>query len=118
MLRQTFGFILDAIVFTAFLLTPIVSVAQGLPTIEEKTAGMQVIDGHFPMYWDESTGVLWLEISRFDTEELYLSGLSAGLGSNDIGLDRGQTRSRLVVFERVGPKVFMVQRNYQFLHAL
>ena len=64
MLRQTFGFILDAIVFTAFLLIPIVSVAQGLPTIEEKTAGMQAIDGHFPMYWDESTGVLWLEISR------------------------------------------------------
>ncbi len=114
MLRQIFGFILNAIVFTVFLLVPLVAVAQGLPTIEEKTAGMQVIDGHFPMYWDESTGVLWLEISRFETEELYLSGLSAGLGSNDIGLDRGQTRSRLVVFERVGPKVFMVQRNYQF----
>ena len=114
MLRQTFGFILDAIVFTVFLLVPLAAVAQGLPTIEEKTAGMQAIDGHFPMYWDKSTGVLWLEISRFETEELYLSGLSAGLGSNDIGLDRGQTRSRLVVFERVGPKVFMVQRNYRF----
>ena len=84
------------------------------PSISDKTAGMQAIDGYFPMYWDESAGTLWLEISRFDQEELYLSGLSAGLGSNDIGLDRGQTRSRLVVFERVGPKIFMVQRNYQF----
>ncbi len=85
-----------------------------IPSISDKTAGMQAIDGYFPMYWDESAGTLWLEISRFDQEELYLSGLSAGLGSNDIGLDRGQTRSRLVVFERVGPKIFMVQRNYQF----
>ena len=85
-----------------------------MPSIAEHTAGMQQIDGFVPMYWDESTGTLWLEISRFDTEILYLTGLSAGLGSNDIGLDRGQTRSRLVVFERVGPKIFMVQRNYQF----
>ena len=114
MSRRILDLILLVAMFTFFVINPIPAGAQGLPTIEDKTTSMDVIDGYFPMYWDDSTGTLWLEISRFDTEELYLSGLSAGLGSNDIGLDRGQTRSRLVVFERVGPKILMVQRNYQF----
>ena len=86
----------------------------GVPSIEQKVEGMVPLDGFFPMHWDVGTGKLWLEISRFDTEILYLSGLSAGLGSNDIGLDRGQMGSRLVVFRRVGPKVLMVQPNYRF----
>src|SRR5580700_2959353 len=85
------------------------------PTIEERTAGMQKLDGFFPIYWDERTGNLWLEISRFDSDFLYTTGLAAGLGSNDIGLDRGQGGGgRLVSFERVGPKVLMVQPNESF----
>src|SRR5438552_3140851 len=58
------------------------------PTIDERTSGMQKLDGYFPLYWDERAGTLWLEIPRFDTQVLYATGLSAGLGSNDIGLDR------------------------------
>jgi uncharacterized protein DUF4953/uncharacterized protein DUF5117 len=105
------------------LLVPGLLVAQGVPpqgraarpTIEAKTAGMQKLDGYFPLYWDEGAGQLWLEIPRFDTEVLFITGLSAGLGSNDIGLDRGQLiDSRIVEFERVGPKVLLVQPNYDF----
>ncbi|MDP7295157.1 MAG: hypothetical protein QGG24_07540, partial [Vicinamibacterales bacterium] len=110
MFKRTLGLA----IFAASIVAPTGAVAQEMPTIADKTAGMQTIAGYFPMYWDDAAGTLWLEISRFDSEELYLSGLSAGLGSNDIGLDRGQTRSRLVVFERIGPKILMVQRNYQF----
>ena len=62
--------------------------AQRKPTIEEKTAGMRKLDGYFPLYWDESAGQLWLEVPRLNTEVLYVTGLAAGLGSNDIGLDR------------------------------
>ena len=48
-------------------------------------------------------------------EVLYSTGLATGLGSNDIGLDRGiLTGSRIVKFERAGPKILMVQPNYQF----
>ena len=114
MSRHTIGLTLGIAILTSCLIAPALATAQDLPTIEDKTAGMQTIDGYFPIFWDDAAGTLWLEISRFDSEELYLSGLSAGLGSNDIGLDRGQTRSRLVVFERIGPKILMVQRNYQF----
>ena len=85
------------------------------PTIAAKTAGMQKIDGFFPLYWDEAAGALWLEIPRLGEEVLYVSGLSAGIGSNDIGLDRGQLGgTRLVRFERVGPRVLMVQPNTRY----
>jgi hypothetical protein len=86
-----------------------------LRTIEERTAGLRKLDGFFPLYWDSTAGQLFMEIPRFDTEVLHLSGLAAGLGSNDIGLDRGGLQgSRIVRFERVGPKVLMVQPNYDF----
>jgi len=85
------------------------------PTIEERTAGMQKLDGFFPLYWDERTGNLWLEIPRFDYDFLYTTGLAAGLGSNDIGLDRGQQGGgRIVSFQRIGPKVLLVQGNEAF----
>src|SRR5215831_1812426 len=84
-------------------------------SIEERTAGMRKLDGYFPLYWDERTGTLWLEIPRFNTEILYSTGLSAGLGSNDIGLDRGESgNGSIVMFQRVGPKVLMVQSNENF----
>jgi hypothetical protein len=89
--------------------------AGPLPRIEERTSGMQKIEGYFPLYWDERSGSLWLEIPRFDSEFLYATGLAAGLGSNDIGLDRGQEgSSRIVTFQRVGPKVMLVQGNESF----
>jgi len=86
-----------------------------ITSIDERTSGMKKIDGFFPLYWDEGAGRLWLEIPKLDTEVLYSTGLATGLGSNDIGLDRGiLTGSRIVKFERAGPKVLMVQPNYQF----
>jgi hypothetical protein len=85
-------------------------------SIDDRTSGLKKIDGYFPLYWDERTGSMFLEISRFDTEFLYSTGLSAGLGSNDIGLDRGTGRGggRLVQFQRVGPRVMLVQGNQSF----
>ncbi|MBY0494315.1 MAG: zinc-dependent metalloprotease [Cyanobacteria bacterium] len=84
-------------------------------TVDERTSGMKKLDGYFPLYWDERTGGMFLEIPRLDTEFLFNTGLSAGLGSNDIGLDRGGGGgSRVVRFERVGPRVMMVQGNQSF----
>ncbi|HUL72487.1 MAG TPA: zinc-dependent metalloprotease [Vicinamibacterales bacterium] len=85
------------------------------PTIEDRTAGTRKLDGYFPLYWDERAGQMWLEISQFDTPFLYVTGLSAGLGSNDIGLDRGsEGGGRLVRFERVGQRILLVQPNESF----
>ena len=86
-------------------------------SVEDRTAGLKKLDGYFPLYWDERTGGMLLEIPRFDTEFLFSSGLSAGLGSNDIGLDRGSGGGgggRIVQFQRVGPRVMLVQGNQSF----
>lgn len=85
------------------------------PSIAEKTAGMRKLDGYFPLYWDEKAGHLWMEVARTDSEVLWVSGLATGLGSNDIGLDRGQIQDeRIVRFRRVGPKVLLEAPNYTF----
>ncbi len=90
-------------------------VAAALPTIAAKTAGMAKYDGFIPFYWDERAGKIWLEIVRFDQELIYYSSLPAGLGSNDVGLDRAQVAdSRVVRFHHVGPKVLLIQSNSGF----
>ena len=89
--------------------------AAAPPTIEEKTAAMVQMDGFLPIYWEETAGRIWLEIGLWDTDVLHAAGVGAGLGSNDIGIDRGQqSGSRVVRFHRVGPKVLMIQPNYRF----
>ena len=91
------------------------SVATATPTITEKVASLQAMPGHFPLYWDAKAGKLWLEITRFEHDFLYVNSLPAGLGSNDIGLDRGQLgRERVVAFTRSGPKVLLTERNLAF----
>ncbi len=85
------------------------------PSVEEKTAGMKKLDGFIPVYWDEAEGKLYLEISHFGVEVLHSNGFAAGLGSNDIGIDRGALAdARIVMFERVGPRVMLVAPNYNF----
>ncbi len=41
--------------------------SQPLPSIAEKTDGMQRLDGFFPLYWDKAAGQLWMEINKFHT---------------------------------------------------
>ncbi|MFZ4984487.1 MAG: zinc-dependent metalloprotease [Blastocatellia bacterium] len=84
-------------------------------TITGLTAGAKRIDGFIPLYWDQKTGRMWMEITRFDEEFLYQVSLPAGVGSNPIGLDRGQLGPGAVVrFERIGPRVLLVQPNYRY----
>src|SRR6266478_4179488 len=80
-----------------------------IATIADKTTGAQRLPGYFNLYWDAKQGKLWLEIDKWGSEFLYQSGLPAGVGSNDIGLDRGQLgRTRIVRFERSGPTVLLI----------
>jgi hypothetical protein len=91
--------------------------AQGrsVRTIEERTAGMRKLDGFFPLYFDSAGGQLFMEVPRLNTEVLHVAGMGAGLGSNDLGIDRGGLLgSRIVTFERSGPRLLMVQPNLRF----
>lgn len=88
---------------------------QNLPSIEEKTKDLKKYEGFMPFYWDENAGKIWLEIDKLDTEILYVNSLPAGLGSNDVGLDRGLLGGeRIVKFSKTGRKILLVQPNYVY----
>jgi len=114
---------LRSAVFVAVALFSFAAWAQKTPdtnssaaqTLAAKLAPMKALPGFFPLYWDAKEGKLWLEISRFDEDFLYYDSLPAGLGSNDIGLDRGQLgQERVVHFTRSGPKVLLMESNLGF----
>ena len=76
---------------------------------------MKAMDGLFPMFWDAKAGKLYLQVSKFDQDFLFVISLPYGLGSNDIGLDRGKLGDgRLVHFSRFGGKVLLVQPNLDY----
>ncbi|MDX5339236.1 MAG: zinc-dependent metalloprotease [Cyclobacteriaceae bacterium] len=72
-------------------------------------------EGFVPFYLDEEKGKIYLEIPFLNQEFLYVNSLTAGVGSNDIGLDRGQLGDdRVVEFRRTGNKILLVHKNYGF----
>ncbi len=88
------------------------AVAQDLPAIATVTEDTETLSGFFDLHWDDAEGRLWLQIDRFDAPFLYQSYLARGVGSNDLGLDRGQLGpTRLVSFVRSGPRVLLLQHN-------
>jgi hypothetical protein len=97
------------------ILTP---AGRAQQSITQYTAGFEKIDGYFPLYWDAAGGRLLLEVPRPGEEFLYLTSLATGLGSTEIGLDRGMIGAGLIArFDRVGPKVFLVFTNPRFRAA-
>jgi hypothetical protein len=103
------------IAFVLVFLTISVSAVAQEKTLTARVAGLQKIDGYLPIYWDAANGKMFMEISRFETEFLYQLSLPTGVGSNPIGLDRGQLgRTHIVFFERVGQKVLLIQPNYEY----
>ncbi len=75
----------------------------------------EALEGFVDLFWDEGDGRLLMRIEQFDEPFIYQTSLPRGVGSNDIGLDRGQLgATKLVRFIRSGPKVLLVEDNLQF----
>lgn len=71
--------------------------------------------GYFNFSYDESDDKILMEVKDLDKEFLYVSSLSSGIGSNDIGLDRGQLGGEYVVkFIKTGNKLLLVQPNQDY----
>jgi hypothetical protein len=85
------------------------------PSVATRTAGLTTLDGYVPVHWDEDAGALLLELRHLDEDFLFTAGLSAGLGSPDILLDRNRNDvGHVVRFERSGPRVLLVEQNLRF----
>ncbi len=94
-----------------FLLITLTTHAQFFEGKKEVTK----YNGYFTFYYDSSSDKIFLQIDKLDNEFLYVRSLSEGIGSNDIGLDRGQLGGGVVVhFKKAGNKVLMIQPNQDF----
>ena len=88
---------------------------ESLPDIQSHTEGMDRLEGFFDLYWDDDSGSLFWEIPELETEFLYQISMGSGLGSNPIGIDRGQLRGTHVLFaHRVGPRILLIEPNYRY----
>ncbi len=72
-------------------------------------------EGYFDFFYEESTDKIYLKVEKLNEEFLYINSLASGVGSNDIGLDRGQLGGeRVVYFQKAGNKLLLVQPNLQY----
>ena len=77
--------------------------------------GLKTYDGYFDFYYEESSDKIYLKVKKLEEEFLYINSLASGVGSNDIGLDRGQLGGeRVVYFKKAGNKLLLVQPNLKF----
>ncbi|MEM6702867.1 MAG: zinc-dependent metalloprotease [Acidobacteriota bacterium] len=109
------GAVLAALVATvAFAQAP----AKAEKSFEDTVAGLEKFEGFFDIYWDSKEGTVHLATDAFDQEFFFVPGLAAGVGSNDIGLDRGQIgQTKLVELRRVGKKILLVHKNTRYRAA-
>jgi hypothetical protein len=90
-----------------------ISFAQAQFLAQKKN--LQKLEGFFNSHYNEDVGEIYLEVNRLDTEFLYVYSLLTGLGSNDIGLDRGKLgQEQVVKFVKAGNKLLLVQPNLKF----
>lgn len=104
---------------TLLLMTLVISAtaaAQSSPTnIRDFTESFEKHDGFFTFYHDTRKGKFYLEVPKKEQSFIFQTSLPWGLGSNDIGLDRGQLgATRLSSFQIEGNKALLVQHNTQF----
>ena len=84
-------------------------------SVADFTKNMTQQTGFFDFYYQIEKDKVFLKIDKFNQPFLFQSSLPQGIGSNDIGLDRGQLGdTRLVKFERYGNKVLLKQLNTQY----
>lgn len=98
--------------FAFFLVFTLCSVSA---QFSDKNKDFEKHKGFFDFQYDEKSDKIYLEVADLNKEFLYVYSLSSGIGSNDIGLDRGQLGNEQVVyFKKAGNKLLLVQPNLKF----
>ena len=102
------------LIFLIFIFLSL-NVFSQIPNLSEFISDLDKKEGYLNFYWDDNKGKIYLEIKNLNQELIYINYLSAGIGSNDLGLDRGQIGgTRIIKFVKMGPKILMVQPNYKY----
>lgn len=102
-------------IFILFSLLSFMVSADNMDNLKSLSSKYKLNKGFVSHLFDEDKGKLYLKIDNLNSEFIYQTSLPQGLGSNDIGLDRGQLSDvRLVEFQKVGNKLLLVQKNTQY----
>jgi hypothetical protein len=97
------------------LITIITLISFNLQAQILKKTDLKTYSGYFDFYYEESTDKIYLKVKKLNEDFLYVNSLASGVGSNDIGLDRGQLGStRVVHFKKAGNKLLLVQPNLKY----
>lgn len=90
------------------------SIAQNFETLKDKEE-LTKQEGFFDFWYSEKEDKIYLKVDQLDQEFIYVHSLTSGLGSNDIGLDRGQLGGTAIVkFQRAGNKLLLLQPNQDY----
>jgi len=101
--------------FVSLILISLTANVSNAVTLKSLSANNKFHKGFVGHLFDGKSGKLYLKIDKLDQEFIYQTSLPQGLGSNDIGLDRGQlSEVRLVEFKKVGNKLLLVQKNTRY----
>ena len=82
-----------------FALLVSLSVSADAQTITETTSGLDKRDGFIPLYWDGAKDTMLFEVPAFGEDVLYYVSTAHGLGSVELGLDRGVTTQTVIRFQ-------------------
>ncbi|RUO38478.1 peptidase [Aliidiomarina shirensis] len=107
--------IFQALFVTVLLLASSLAAASDTKSITEFTTDMEVNSGFYTFYFDAANDKVYLEIPADSGEFIFQSSLPRGVGSNDLGLDRGQLgATRLVEFSVHGNRALLIEKNTTF----
>ena len=99
----------------ALAVVPMTSAVAATTNTATLIKNSQAATGFINLFYDQASGDLYLEANKLDQPFIMLTSLPHGVGSNDIGLDRGQLgRTRMVQFERHGPYLILKQLNTHY----
>ncbi|WP_282018633.1 zinc-dependent metalloprotease [Salegentibacter mishustinae] len=87
----------------------------GMAQFLSEKENLKEYEGFFNFHYNEEKDEIYLEVDKLESEFLYVHALTSGLGSNDIGLDRGQLGNEAIVkFKKAGNKLLLVQPNQRY----
>ncbi|MDR9457241.1 MAG: zinc-dependent metalloprotease [Salegentibacter sp.] len=92
------------------------SISQfGIGQFLSEKENLESYEGFFEFHYNEKEDEIYLEVDKLDTEFLYTHFLTSGIGSNDVGLDRGKLGGGVVVkFVKAGNKILLIQPNQKY----
>ncbi|ETN95373.1 zinc-dependent metalloprotease [Zhouia amylolytica] len=101
--------------YKKFVLAALIFINYTNAQFLEKKNDLEKQEGFFNIYYQPSEDKIFLEVDKLEEEFLYVNSLSSGVGSNDLGLDRGQLGGeQVVLFKKAGNKLLLIQPNLKY----